>query len=143
LDVTVERIESLIAACRESGMQLGVILPARFGAGARAAKHAVEQGRFGQLTYCCAQVAWFRSAEYYVNSSWRGTHALDGGGALTNQSIHAIDLLLWLAGDVVEVSAHCQTRLHAIEAEDNAVAWVRFANGAIGTIMGSTACLPR
>ncbi len=142
LDITPEKIDSLIAVCHDAGVQLGAFFPSRFGAGAQAAKRAVEQGRLGQLSYCCAQVAWFRTAEYYEASDWRGTYKLDGGGALMNQSIHAIDLLLWLAGDVVEVSARCQTRAHAIETEDNGVAWVRFAHGGLGTIQGSTVCYP-
>lgn len=141
LDVTVEKIDAFLAACAENGVELGAIFPSRFGIGAQAAKRAVQAGRLGQLTYCCAQVAWFRSQEYYNQSAWRGTRALDGG-ALMNQAIHAIDMLLWLAGPVVEVSARCQTLLRDMECEDNAVAWLRFANGGLGAIHGSTVCYP-
>src|SRR5690606_26784002 len=87
-------------------------------------------------------IPWFRSKEYYASAGWRGTWALDGGGALMNQGIHAIDLLLWLAGEVNEVSGKIQTRLHEIEVEDNAVAWLQFKNGGLGVIQGSTACYP-
>jgi len=142
IDVTVEKIDALIAVCRENHVELGAIFQSRFGAGAQAAKRAVEEGRLGQLTYCSAQVSWWRAAEYYAQSSWRGTRALDGGGALMNQGIHAVDLLLWLAGAVVEVSARCQTILRDIETEDNAVAWLRFAHGGLGAIGGSTVCYP-
>jgi predicted dehydrogenase len=108
-----------------------------------ALKNAVDAGRFGQLSQCGAYVPWFRSAAYYASAGWRGTWNLDGGGALMNQSIHAIDLLLWVAGEVEEVSARCGNVLHhGIEVEDNAVAWLRFKNGALGVIQGSTTCFP-
>ena len=141
--ITTERVDALSAACTEAGVLLGAIFQARFGPGARALKDAVTAGRFGQLAQCGAYVPWYRSAEYYKSAGWRGTWTLDGGGALMNQSIHAIDLVLWLAGEVAEVSALCGTALHSgIEVEDNAVAWLRFKNGAFGVIQGSTACYP-
>jgi predicted dehydrogenase len=142
LDISVEKIDELIAACDENGVLLGAIFQSRFGPGAQALKNAVDAGRFGKLTQCSAYIPWFRSKEYYASAGWRGTWALDGGGALMNQGIHAIDLLLWLAGEVSEVSAKVQTRLHDIEVEDNAVAWLQFRNGALGVIQGSTACYP-
>jgi len=142
LDVTVEKIDRLVAACDEAKVLLGAIFQSRFGAGAQATKKAIEAGRFGKLTQCSAYVPWFRSKEYYASAGWRGTWKLDGGGALMNQGIHAVDLLLWLAGDVNEVGARIQTRLHDIEVEDNAVAWLQFKNGGLGVIQGSTACYP-
>jgi predicted dehydrogenase len=142
IDISVERIDELIAACEEAGVLLGAIFQARFGEGAQALKKAIDSGRFGKLTQCSAYIPWFRSKEYYASAGWRGTWALDGGGALMNQGIHAIDLLLWLAGEVAEVSAKVQTRLHDIEVEDNAAAWLQFQNGALGAIQGSTACYP-
>jgi UDP-N-acetyl-2-amino-2-deoxyglucuronate dehydrogenase len=143
IDITPERIDALVESCRENGVQLGAIFQSRFGPGAQALKKAVEEGRFGQLAQCAAYIPWYRSTEYYASAGWRGTWELDGGGALMNQSIHAIDLLLWLTGDVKEVSARCGTALHNnIEVEDNAVAWLSFKNGAFGVIQGSTACYP-
>jgi UDP-N-acetyl-2-amino-2-deoxyglucuronate dehydrogenase len=143
IDITPARIDSLVETCHENGVQLGAIFQSRFGPGALALKKAVEEGRFGQLVQCAAYIPWYRSQEYYASAGWRGTWNLDGGGALMNQSIHAIDLLLWLAGDVTEVSARCGTALHNnIEVEDNAVAWLSFQNGAFGVVQGSTACYP-
>ena len=142
IDISVEKIDELIDACAAKGVLLGAIFQSRFGPGAQALKRAIEQNRFGKLTQCSAYIPWFRSAEYYASAGWRGTWQLDGGGALMNQGIHAIDLLLWLAGDVSEVSARIQTRLHPIEVEDNAVAWLQFKNGSLGTIQASTACYP-
>ena len=143
LDITPQRIDELARACEESEVRLGGIFQARFGAGARALKSAVDAGRFGRLAWASAYVPWYRSEEYYASAGWRGTWQLDGGGALMNQSIHAIDLLLWLAGDWDEVSARCTNALHQnLEVEDTAMAWVQFANGATGVIQGSTACFP-
>ena len=89
-----------------------------------------------------ARVKWYRPPEYYANSQWRGTLALDGGGALINQGIHTIDLLLWLLGDVVRVQARTATLLHKIEAEDTAVATLEFASGALGIFHATTAAYP-
>jgi len=87
-------------------------------------------------------VKWYRPAEYYGNSRWRGRLALDGGGALMNQGIHTIDLLLWLLGDVRRVYAKSLTALHDIESEDTLVATLEFVNGAIGTLEAATSVYP-
>jgi predicted dehydrogenase len=89
-----------------------------------------------------ARVKWYRPPEYYAGSRWRGTLALDGGGALINQAVHTVDLLLWLLGDVVRVQSRTATTLHKIEAEDTAVAILEFANGALGTFHATTAAYP-
>lgn len=141
LDLSVEQADRLIAACAENDVLLGTIFQSRFGPGARALKRAIDQGRFGRLAQCSAYIPWYRSHDYYASADWRGTLA-DDGGALMNQGIHAVDLLLWLAGDVEEVSARVQTRLHDIEVEDNAVAWLTFASGSLGMIQSSTSCYP-
>lgn len=142
LDITVEKIDALVQACDSAGVTLGAIFQSRFGPGAQAVKRAVDSGRFGKLAQCSAYIPWWRSREYYASAGWRGTWGLDGGGALMNQGIHAVDQLLWLAGDVTEVSARCQTRLHDIEVEDNATAWLQFAHGGLGVIQASTCCSP-
>jgi len=89
-----------------------------------------------------ARVKWYRPPEYYANSHWRGTLALDGGGALINQGVHTVDLLLWLLGDVASVQSRIATELHAIEAEDTAVAILEFAGGALGILHVTTAAYP-
>ena len=143
LDITPQRIDELVQACADNNVRLGGIFQSRFGPGARALKQAMDDGRFGQLAWASAYVPWFRGAEYYASAGWRGTWDLDGGGALMNQSIHAIDMILWLAGDWDEVSARCSNALHHnLEVEDTAMAWVKFVNGALGVIQGSTACYP-
>jgi predicted dehydrogenase len=88
------------------------------------------------------RVKWYRPPEYYAQSRWRGTWALDGGGALMNQGIHTVDLLLWLLGPVTRVRAATSTRLHRIEVEDTAVAILEFENGALGVIEAATSIYP-
>jgi predicted dehydrogenase len=141
LDVSLEQADALIAACEEAGVLLGVIYQGRFGPGAQALKRAVDAGRFGRLAQCSAFVPWFRDDAYYSATAWRGSRA-DDGGSLMNQGSHALDLLLWIAGDVSVASARMQTRIHRIEAEDNAVAWLEFASGSLGLVQCSTACYP-
>ena len=143
LDISVARIDELANCCAQNGVQVGGIFQARFGQGAQALKAAMEQSRFGNLAWASAYVPWFRDEKYYASAGWRGTWELDGGGALMNQSIHAIDLLLWVAGEVAEVSARVGNLWHKnLEVEDSAMAWLQFKNGALGVIQGSTACFP-
>jgi predicted dehydrogenase len=90
-----------------------------------------------------AYVKWFRTQEYYDSGAWRGTWALDGGGALMNQAVHSVDLLLWFMGPAAEVSAYTSTLAHQrIEVEDVAVATIKFKSGALGVIEASTATWP-
>lgn len=143
LEITLKRCDAIIKACEESGVVLGTIFPSRFHESAQLVKRAVDQGRFGHLTVGDAYVKWFRTQKYYDSGAWRGTWALDGGGALMNQAIHSVDLLLWLMGPVVEVTAHAATLAHErIEVEDVVVATLRFANGALGVIEATTAAYP-
>ncbi len=143
LDVTRQRCQDMIDACDEAGVKLATIFPSRFHRSSQLMKQAVEQQRFGKLALGDAYVKWFRTQEYYDSGAWRGTWALDGGGALMNQAIHSVDLLLWLMGPVVDVMAHTATVAHErIEVEDVATATLRFANGALGTIEATTAAFP-
>ena len=143
LEVTLARCDKLIAACKAANVQLGTIFPSRYHAAAQMLKKAVEKKRFGNIVLADAYVKWFRTQAYYDSGAWRGTWKLDGGGALMNQAIHTVDLLLWLMGPVAEVSAITQTVAHErIEVEDVAVATIRFASGAIGVIEATTAAFP-
>ena len=141
LEVTLARCDELTAACAQAGVTVAGILPRRFGAGAVALKAAVDAGRFGKLTLAGALIPWWRTQAYYDSAAWRGTFALDGGGALMNQGIHTIDLLLWLLGPARRVSATAGLVAHAgIEVEDVAAGWIEFANGCRATLAGATAC---
>lgn len=137
IDITLEAVDELILACRRAGVKLGATHQFRSYPVFNRIKQAIEDGRMGRPLYANAFVPWYRAPEYYAGS-WHGTRALDGGGALMNQSIHYLDLLLWLFGDVAEVSGFADTLLHDIEVEDCASAALRFRNGAQGVIQGTT-----
>jgi predicted dehydrogenase len=117
---------------------LGCISQSRTEPDIAGAHAAVAVGRLGRMVLARADTKWFRSQTYYDEGRWRGTWELDGGGALMNQSIHAIDIFQWVMGPVTSVSAYATTLTHEIEAEDNAVAAIRFASGALGVLEGST-----
>ncbi len=143
LDVTVAKSDAIIEACHGSGVILSSVFQSRFVKNVELIKKAIDAGRFGRIVLASAQCKWFRTQEYYDSATWRGTWALDGGGALMNQSIHTVDLLLYLNGDVAEIAGWTGTLSHTgIEVEDNAVAILKFKNGALGTIEGSTSCAP-
>jgi UDP-N-acetyl-2-amino-2-deoxyglucuronate dehydrogenase len=142
IEISTARADALIEAAKQSGVQLGVIFQDRMKPHIRQLKSWVEQGLLGKVLFVDARVKWYRPPEYYANSNWRGTLALDGGGALINQGVHTIDLLLWLLGDVVRVQARTATLLHKIEAEDTALATFEFANGALGVFHATTAAYP-
>lgn len=143
LEITLKRCDQIIRAAEKKGVVVSTIFPSRFHESAQLLKQAVEKNRFGRLTLGDAYVKWFRTQQYYDSGAWRGTWLLDGGGALMNQAIHSVDLLLWLMGPAVEVTAHTATLAHErIEVEDVAVATVKFASGALGVIEASTAAFP-
>jgi predicted dehydrogenase len=138
--LTLEDADALIAACESSGVTLGVVLQNRFNPPMRDLRDLVDSGALGKLYLGNATVRWYRPQEYYEDG-WHGTWAMDGG-ALMNQSIHHIDALQWLMGDVESVSAYTATLAHRMEAEDVGVAVIRFKNGALGSVEGSTLTYP-
>jgi UDP-N-acetyl-2-amino-2-deoxyglucuronate dehydrogenase len=143
LEITTERCDQIIEACAKAGVKLCTIFPSRFADANVALRSAVERGRFGRLTLGETACKWWRSQAYYDEGGWKGTRALDGGGALMNQAIHNVDLLQWVMGDVAEVSAFTATLAHErIEVEDTAVACLRFAGGALGVIQATTSVYP-
>jgi len=143
LEITLKRCDAIIEACDKYNVKLGAILPSRFGGANLALKAAIDAGRFGTLTLGDTYVKWWRSQEYYDSGGWRGTWALDGGGAYMNQAIHNVDLIYWFMGEVAAVSAITGTLAHErIEVEDTGVAALQFANGAIGTITATTSAYP-
>lgn len=139
LEITLERIDQLTAAAAANGKTIAAVLNRRFHPGMDAFKKASDEGRFGTLTNASAYVKWYRDQAYYDSAGWRGTWALDGGGALMNQSIHTVDSLLYLAGPVKSVQANAACLAHErIEVEDIVVAIVEFESGARGVIECST-----
>lgn len=143
IDVTLAKADSMIDRCKEAGVKLCVISQHRFDPATVAVKTRIDKGDLGRTILAEAAVNWYRSQGYYDSAGWRGTWEWDGGGALMNQSIHTIDLLQYLMGPVESVQAHTGTLNHErIEVEDVAVAILRFQNGALGTIVGTTAAYP-
>jgi UDP-N-acetyl-2-amino-2-deoxyglucuronate dehydrogenase len=143
LEITTERCDAVIRACDENRVKLCTIFPSRFGDANMELKRAVTAGRFGRLTLGETTCKWWRSQAYYDEGGWKGTKALDGGGAMMNQAIHNVDLLQWMMGPVEQVSAFTATLAHErIEVEDTAVACLRFASGALGVIQATTSVHP-
>jgi UDP-N-acetyl-2-amino-2-deoxyglucuronate dehydrogenase len=143
LEITLDRCDRIIEACAKNRVQLCTIFPSRFGDANRELKRALDAGRFGRLTLGETACKWWRSQAYYDDGGWKGTQALDGGGALMNQAIHQVDLLLWMMGPVTHVFGSTATLAHErIEVEDTAVAALRFKNGALGVLQATTSVWP-
>ena len=142
LEITTARADALIAAAGSAGVTLGVIFQDRLKPAVERLKTLVDSGAIGRPILADARVKWYRPRSYYGESRWRGTRALDGGGALINQAIHTVDVLLWVFGPVARVFGKAATRLHDIEVEDTAVATLEFASGALGTLEAATSAYP-
>lgn len=143
IEVTLDRAQAIVDACEDAGVTLGVIYQSRFKPDCASTHAAMANAALGRLVFADAYVKWHRPPEYYLSAPWRGTWELDGGGALINQAIHTVDLLLWFAGDVRRVNAWARNRLHeGIEVEDTLVAHLEFAQGADGVIEATTAVYP-
>ena len=138
VEVSLERADRMIEACREAGVILGVDFEARYMADNVRVKQAVDEGRLGRMILGEVRLKWFRNDAYY--EGWHGTWALDGGGSLINQSVHQIDLLGWYMGEVDSVQGQIGVFNHDIESEDLGMAMIKFGSGAVGTILGTTTC---
>ena len=137
------KTDEIIAAQRRAGTQVAVISQHRFDPATEVAVAAIGNGELGRLTSGIASIDWWRGQTYYDSGDWRGTWELDGGGALMNQGVHTVDLLVATMGRPVEVFAYTGTLAHErIEVEDVAVGVVRFENGALGVLHATTAAYP-
>jgi UDP-N-acetyl-2-amino-2-deoxyglucuronate dehydrogenase len=135
-----EAVQMIRTAEREE-VYLSVVSQRRFEYQHQRVKEAVETGAIGKLLFVEVSCPYYRSQEYYDSSSWRGTMDQDGG-ALMNQGIHSIDLMLWIGGAVDSVIGKTATQVHRMEAEDMGVALLTFKNGAFGSLMSSTNIQP-
>jgi predicted dehydrogenase len=156
LEITLKRIDRMIAAADKAGITLGAIFPQRFNPVIRTVQEAAAAGRFGPLAVAASYVPWWRDDAYYGPGRWQGTKALDGGGALMNQSIHGVDALQWIGGatmpgldprdnPVESVLALTAVRAHdpeQLEVEDTCVAVLRFKNGGLGQLLAATSLYP-
>ncbi len=143
-DITVDRIDELIAAGQRHQVKIAGIFQARFDPLNIRIRQAIEAGRLGRLIGVHGHLPWFRQQSYYqgLHGSWKGTWDMDGGGSLMNQGVHTVDLLQWLAGPVESVAGMHGVFGHEIEAEDQTVALLKFRNGALGTLFTTTCCYP-
>ncbi len=142
-ETTVTKIDEIIAAQRRAGTHVAVISQHRFDPATEVAVSAIAAGELGRLTSGIASIDWWRGQSYYDSGDWRGTWDLDGGGALMNQGVHTVDLLVATMGRPVEVFAYTGTLAHdRIEVEDVAVGVVRFENGGLGVLHATTAAYP-
>jgi len=133
---------ALIEACRSAGVRLGVVLQHRFRPAAEQLRALLEAGALGEVLSCSTTIRLWRPQSYY-DEPGRGTLARDGGGVLITQGIHTLDLMLSLVGPAVEVTGYVRTTpVHRMEGEDLVCAALRFANGAVATVMATTAAYP-
>jgi predicted dehydrogenase len=142
-EVTVARTDEIIRARQKAGTLVTVISQHRFDPSTEQTLAAIAAGEFGRVTSGIAWMDWWRGESYYDSSGWRGTWELDGGGALMNQGVHTVDLLIAALGRPVEVFAYTGTLAHErIEVEDVAAGVVRFESGALGVLHATTAAYP-
>jgi len=142
-EISLAKIDDIIAAQQKAGTHVTVISQHRFDPSTEVALAAIHNGELGRLTSGIASVAWWREQSYYDSGGWRGTSRLEGGGALMNQGVHTVDLLVAMLGKPVEVSAYTATLAHErIETEDVAVGVVKFESGALGVLHATTAAFP-
>ena len=142
--MSIADADEIIRRSEEKGVKVSACHQNRFNVAVQETRKALEAGRFGKLSHGSIHVRWNRNQDYYTQAPWRGTWAQDGG-CLMNQCIHGIDLLRWMMGDEVE-EVYGVTRQqfhHYLEAEDVGMAVVKFKNGAIGTIEGTTNVYPK
>jgi predicted dehydrogenase len=142
LERSSERALRLVEAAEAAGIKLGVVFQHRFREASERLRALLAEGALGELAVANVISPWWRPQAYY-DEPGRGTLARDGGGVLITQAIHSLDLLLSLAGPVAEVAAIAgTTRLHRMETEDFAGAGLRYANGAYGALIATTAEYP-
>ena len=138
MEVTVEKCDAIISAARTNDRLLGVDFQQRYCDESQKMKFALERGLFGQPILAEGRLKWYRTQEYYDAGGWRGTWKMDGGGALANQTIHAIDQIVWFMGRPKSVVGRIGTFTHKIETEDLGMALIEFESGAVGTVLGTT-----
>jgi predicted dehydrogenase len=142
LDITLEKIDTMTAACESAGVKLGCAFQHRTAAHNQAAYEAVQSGRLGKIYIANSFLKKYRGQEYYDSAAWRGTWQLDGGGPFIQQAAHTLDLMVWMMGPAKSVFAQTATVAHDIEVEDMGHAIVEYKNGAHGVLEASTVIRP-
>jgi UDP-N-acetyl-2-amino-2-deoxyglucuronate dehydrogenase len=142
ISTNVETAREMVETARKAGITLGVVSQHRFDDSSIFVSKAIQDGRLGKILQADAYVKWYRPPAYYSRPI-KGSWDVEGGGALINQAVHQVDVLLWLVGPVKEVFGYWQlAALHKIQSEDVVCAMMRYANGATGVIQASTAFWP-
>jgi UDP-N-acetyl-2-amino-2-deoxyglucuronate dehydrogenase len=142
VDITLEKIDEMVKACRDAKVKLAVIFQRRTSPLWGKIKKVIDDGKLGKLVLCDLYIKYFRSQEYYDSGEWRGTWALDGGGCLMNQGVHMIDILRYLAGPADTMYALADHLVRKIETEDTACAVIKWKSGAFGVLQGTTSVTP-
>jgi len=142
LAITRGSLRDVIDAEKKSGKKLTIISQLRYADDIQRVKKIIEEGKLGKMTMVDLSMKYYREPQYYTGSNWRGTIAMDGGGALINQGIHGLDLLRYLCGDATYVRCISKTLVHPLEAEDTLSACFEFANGGLGVLTATTSCFP-
>ncbi len=142
LDVRADNMTKMIEAADRAGTKLGVIYQRRAYPVGLAVHAALAEGTFGRIVLADAYLKYYRSQAYYDSAGWRGTWAMDGGGALMNQGVHGVDMIQWLAGGIRSVFARAGHLARRIEVEDTAVAAVEYTHGGFGVIEATTLAYP-
>lgn len=140
--LNLDDADHIINLAKEKNVKVCVISQFRFAAAVQEIKRAIKAGAFGTIVSASLAMKYYRSHEYYASAGWRGTWDMDGGGALMNQGIHGIDVFQYMLGPIKKLNAITKTQTRDIEVEDSAVSVIEFANGAVGTLEGSTTCYP-
>lgn len=140
--LTVPAAQELIKVCRENQVFIGAFFQRRLEEDVLSLKELIDSGKLGKVFHISLQMNWYRSPEYYAAGGWRGTWAMDGGGALMNQSIHYVDMICNLLGDPDNVFANARTCMHNIEVDDLTMAIMQFKNGATCAYQVTTAAYP-
>ncbi|HHW10262.1 MAG TPA: Gfo/Idh/MocA family oxidoreductase [Firmicutes bacterium] len=141
-ELTLEKVDAMIAACQKAGVKLGVVLNVRTRTAIQAIKKAIDEGRFGKILAADAYMKWYRSTEYYFMDDWRSSRAA-GAGVIIQHAFHYFDLLQYLAGPVEKVMAKTLNLAHPqVQLEDTAAAFFTYKSGAFGLLQASTALYP-
>ena len=143
MEISTDRIDQMNEAATKYGVKLAGIFQNRWNEANKAIRDAVQQGRFGRISWAGSFTPWYRTDKYYEEGGWRGTWKIDGGGAVMNQGVHQVDLMQWIVGPVKSVSAYFGSRIHGkIEVEDTLTCALLYENGAFGSFVSTTAMFP-
>ena len=142
LALRLDDVDTTLEECDKRGLKIFVVQQNRFNPPVQKLKEALDKGRFGKIVMGTVRLRWRRTQSYYEKNKWKGAFSL-GGGVLSNQASHHIDMLRWMMGPINSVLATTATRLLDIEVEDTGAAILKFKSGAIGIIEATCGARPK